>query len=397
MNLGEFNEQLLLSVRATLGWSVTALALLAGLVLWLLTLRRLAAGRARGAQPPPAVGDVAQPPPAVGDVTQPPPAVGDEEPAQARAPVPHTSSPAVAPVVPTRAHLGSAFFAAGAALLLLAVAIPLFVFAEGKGPRDYSVTLGLFAAILFCVGLYHGLVVHRRRGLLWPLHVGYWPFFLSSLLAVPFAFPLWLWALVWVCWTLLWLLGIPAALLARWLRRRTRWAMLAATAGMLLLLLLCGRSVAAAVWLAQPEPWKFREIEPFPVAFAGEAGLRDGVRLLNLLGWGNPATIRALKGCGWRAVLAHIALLAGNPDEYLRETAASELGRLGDPRAIEPLIRAFENDESIYVRGFAPDSLRKLTGEEIGDDAAAWRQWWEKNRERFLEGAGRATATPSPQ
>jgi len=96
------------------GWPAAAFVWTAGGYLWWRAVRRLAA------KPPLPMGDGGRAPrPSVPDVAQPPPAVRDEESAPARAPVPHTQVPA--PVVPPRAHAGSAVFAAGAGLLLVAV------------------------------------------------------------------------------------------------------------------------------------------------------------------------------------------------------------------------------------------------------------------------------------
>lgn len=50
--------------------------------------------------------------------------------------------------------------------------------------------------------------------------------------------------------------------------------------------------------------------------------------------------------------------------------------------AIQILLKSLHHgDES--VRRTAANQLRNLTGETIGDDAAAWDQWWSENRSRF--------------
>jgi len=301
------------------GWVVTALALGAGVVLWVLTVRRLAAGL-----PLPS---------------------GERE---------------KAPAVPTRAHLGSVFFSLGAALLLLAVAIPLFIMS--KGTRDYSVTLALFAGVLFCVGLGHGWIVQRRTGKAWPLHVAYWPFLIYSMFAAPIANPFWLWFSLWFWWVALWMFGVPAALVTRKLHRRPRWAFGVSTATMLLLMLLFGRTTIAAGWLVSAagteNPNETPKAPPAPAV--SECALREAVIILRRARV--PIKPYALKNkFGPWAVPALIALL-GDADANVRANAVWALGDIGDVRAVEPLIAALRDAD---VRWCAARALG-----ELGDNRA---------------------------
>lgn len=59
-----------------------------------------------------------------------------------------------------------------------------------------------------------------------------------------------------------------------------------------------------------------------------------------------------------------IGLLSSSPDSQLRQFVAYLLGQAGDPRAIEPLIDALQ-DEHVGVRGAAANALGN-----IGDSAA---------------------------
>lgn len=59
-----------------------------------------------------------------------------------------------------------------------------------------------------------------------------------------------------------------------------------------------------------------------------------------------------------RAVEPLISAL-GDEDEGFRCEAAAALGEIGDPRAVEPLTRALE-DESEWVRETAAEALEKI-------------------------------------
>ncbi len=71
------------------------------------------------------------------------------------------------------------------------------------------------------------------------------------------------------------------------------------------------------------------------------------------------------------------------------ERTAEILGQIGDPRAIEPLIRSLNpatrasKEDTRYFAG--GEALGKLTGQAYSTDYDAWMQWWEVNKEKFLE------------
>lgn len=62
------------------------------------------------------------------------------------------------------------------------------------------------------------------------------------------------------------------------------------------------------------------------------------------------------------AVLPLIRALQADPDGWVRSDAAKSLGQIGDPRAVEPLIGALEDKES-HVRVLAAIALGELGGE----------------------------------
>jgi len=50
----------------------------------------------------------------------------------------------------------------------------------------------------------------------------------------------------------------------------------------------------------------------------------------------------------------------GHKDYEVRGNAAEALGKIGDKRAVEPLIQTLLEDKSAYVRGKAAEALDKL-------------------------------------
>jgi HEAT repeat protein len=79
-------------------------------------------------------------------------------------------------------------------------------------------------------------------------------------------------------------------------------------------------------------------------------------------------------------------LLAADGRAPVRRAAAKALGDIGGKAAVEPLIEAL-NDADGAVRRRARLSLRVLTGQHHGQDAAAWLRWWEEGgRSDYDEG-----------
>jgi HEAT repeat protein len=77
-----------------------------------------------------------------------------------------------------------------------------------------------------------------------------------------------------------------------------------------------------------------------------------------------------------------------------RQSAAIELGEIGDQRAVPALIEAL-GDENIMspaavawemvlanYRATIAGALSKITGENFGSDHAKWKEWYDKNRGR---------------
>jgi hypothetical protein len=95
------------------------------------------------------------------------------------------------------------------------------------------------------------------------------------------------------------------------------------------------------------------------------------------------AAAQALGAIGPQAVEAVPALARALGDESstLSEDAAEALGRIG-PGAVEAipaLILALENEVE-FVRTAAAEALKAITGQDFGEDAAAWQQWWAEHQ-----------------
>jgi 3-methyladenine DNA glycosylase AlkC len=91
----------------------------------------------------------------------------------------------------------------------------------------------------------------------------------------------------------------------------------------------------------------------------------------------------ALGAIGPEAKEAVPALIQALGDEevYVRGAAAVALGVIGPEakEAVPALIRALE-DENVFVRRDAAGALTNITGQDFGQDAAAWQEWWEEQQ-----------------
>lgn len=59
--------------------------------------------------------------------------------------------------------------------------------------------------------------------------------------------------------------------------------------------------------------------------------------------------------------------------------AAKSPGKIGDPRAIEALIHALENDTE-PVRWYINQALNNITGETFDYNSADWQEWFQENQ-----------------
>ncbi|MBL1218672.1 MAG: hypothetical protein D8M59_14405 [Planctomycetes bacterium] len=121
------------------------------------------------------------------------------------------------------------------------------------------------------------------------------------------------------------------------------------------------------------------------LAMHGE--VEDAQRLINLLA-DNSQMVRweATKGLQRihdpQAVEALLIVLARDPDPDTRAAAAVALGQYAEPRVLEGLIVAID-DQSLTVNFEAARSLRTLTGEYYRYDTPAWETWADETAAPF--------------
>jgi HEAT repeat protein len=63
----------------------------------------------------------------------------------------------------------------------------------------------------------------------------------------------------------------------------------------------------------------------------------------------------------------------GDENWEVRSTVAKALGKIGDPRAKKPLVNLL-NDKSENVRWYASQALETIAGESFGEDIDQWEQ-----------------------
>lgn len=122
--------------------------------------------------------------------------------------------------------------------------------------------------------------------------------------------------------------------------------------------------LAAATALGKLE--EDRAVEPLIDALDDRREVRE-VAILSLGRIGDPVAVDSLIK----------RLKDGNWD--LRSSAAKALGQICDLRAVEPLIESLR-DKSETVRWVAANALTSITNQKFGEDAEQWEQWWEQNQ-----------------
>ncbi len=105
------------------------------------------------------------------------------------------------------------------------------------------------------------------------------------------------------------------------------------------------------------------------------------------------AVVNALREIKAPQTLEPLVQALRDEDGNIRAWAVWGLGDLRDRRAIEPLIGVL-GDEYGLVRLQAVEALAALTGVNFKEDAAAGKEWWEKNKSRFLP--EKPPAAPAP-
>jgi HEAT repeat protein len=77
-----------------------------------------------------------------------------------------------------------------------------------------------------------------------------------------------------------------------------------------------------------------------------------------------------------------LAPLLTNSLPHLRLVGLNTLLRMGDKAAIDRIVSMLR-DPNEAIRWMVRSNLRRLTGQKLGADPAAWEKWWTENKETF--------------
>lgn len=83
--------------------------------------------------------------------------------------------------------------------------------------------------------------------------------------------------------------------------------------------------------------------------------------------------------------------MTSEDDSFVLERVAASLGNYPEDSSIESLIAAMQREAArseirMAVARACTLSLRRITGERIGNDPSAWRTWWVRNRSTWDAG-----------
>ena len=77
-----------------------------------------------------------------------------------------------------------------------------------------------------------------------------------------------------------------------------------------------------------------------------------------------------------------LAPLLTNSQPHVRMLGLGALVRIGDKATIERIVSSLR-DPSEAIRWMVRSNLRRITGQKLGADPAAWEKWWAENKETF--------------
>jgi hypothetical protein len=123
-------------------------------------------------------------------------------------------------------------------------------------------------------------------------------------------------------------------------------------------------ATGAAQWL---EAVGLPSLGVFVDVLSGEGGTSVSVEASDVL--------RAIRTARVNRLTANLK----HPNPRVRQRAARVLGSINDPRAVEPLIAAVQ-DQDPSVRQEAAAALATITGKDFGQDHAKWQSWWQENK-----------------
>lgn len=94
--------------------------------------------------------------------------------------------------------------------------------------------------------------------------------------------------------------------------------------------------------------------------------------------------------CYQNLTLNEIAPLLASPLPQARLMGIGALARIGDKADVDRLVASL-HDPNEAIRWLVRSNLRRLTGQKIGADPAAWEKWWAESKDTFTpQPAGRA-------
>lgn len=128
------------------------------------------------------------------------------------------------------------------------------------------------------------------------------------------------------------------------------------------------------------------DVRLFAAMAAARLGSAEALKVLAELAQSPqaPTRSRAVFALGKHGGLKEVAILAkalGDSDRDVREDAVAALRLVGKKEAWGALVLAAA-DSDYKVRNTAMEALRELTGEQLGNDPAAWKAWWAKAESR---------------
>jgi HEAT repeat protein len=93
---------------------------------------------------------------------------------------------------------------------------------------------------------------------------------------------------------------------------------------------------------------------------------------------GDAATQLALLGSGASEAVPALTQALQDPSSVVRANAAWALEKVGvEAMEAVPTLILTLGDEDGWVRTKASDALRAITGQDFGEDAQRWKEWWD--------------------
>jgi len=128
------------------------------------------------------------------------------------------------------------------------------------------------------------------------------------------------------------------------------------------------------------------DVRLFAAVAGSRLGSTEAARVLGELAQSPRAETRsravfALGKCGGLKELAVLAKALADSDRDVREDAVLALRQVKRKEAWGALVLAAA-DSDYKVRNAAMEALRELTGQQLGNDPAAWKAWWAKTEGR---------------